>query len=375
MADTYNIENEEIFSTGVWHGIKYTEKDLNDILDSFGKDKVGFTPPLKLGHNDEQKLLVKDGLPAAGWAINLKKVGNKILADFRDVPKKIFELMNKKAYQQKSVEIYKKFKGQDGKIFPMVLKAVSLLGSDIPEVSSLNDMLSLYDSENREYVVIDFQKEDRSNLKHEPNKEGKKMVEKDDKKFTRTDDEVNKILAREKKLQDEVAKFKKDSENVNAQFDNFKSQFENVNSKLDEANKNLETTKTNLEKEVFKNRLKEIDLTVKDDVKNMKVTPAQEPAYRSLLIAFSDDNKETIYFDKNGKELKKTVSILFKEFIDNQMSHVFDAKTVEGNEISANDDEAKIVKYCKDKGLDVSNTEHYKQAYVAVATDLSKGGK
>lgn len=375
MADTYNIENEEIFSTGVWHGQTFTDNDLNNILDSFGKNKVGFTPPLKLGHNEEQKLLAQDGLPAAGWTINLKKVGNKLLADFRDMPKKVFELVKKKAFQQKSVEIYKNFKAQDGKVYPLVLKAVSLLGGDIPEVSSLNDMLSLYDSKNREYVVIDFQKNEMKSFLHEPNKEVKNMAEKDDKKFTRTDDEVNEILAREKKLKDEVTKFKKDSENANAQFDTFKNQFEDVNSKLDVANKNLETTKANFDKEVFKNRLKEIDLIVKDDVKNMKVTPAQEPSYRSLLIAFSDDNKETIYFDKEGKESKKTVSVLFKEFIDNQISHAFDEKTVEGNDTSADDDEARIVKYCKDKGLDVSNTEHYKQAYVAVATDISKGGK
>ncbi len=38
----YEIKDVEIFSTGTYNGDKYTTKDLDDILDSFGK--TGYDP-------------------------------------------------------------------------------------------------------------------------------------------------------------------------------------------------------------------------------------------------------------------------------------------------------------------------------------------
>ena len=67
---TYEIKDVEIFSTGTWNKDKYTLKDLENIVSSFGE--VGFQPPLKLGHTEKQKLIQADGLPAAGWAQKLR---------------------------------------------------------------------------------------------------------------------------------------------------------------------------------------------------------------------------------------------------------------------------------------------------------------
>ena len=61
------IKGVEIFAVGTWNGNKITLKTLNDIVQSFDKTKGFLKPPLKLGHNDEQNLIAKDGLPAAGW--------------------------------------------------------------------------------------------------------------------------------------------------------------------------------------------------------------------------------------------------------------------------------------------------------------------
>ena len=62
-----NISGVEIFSCGEWNGDEYTIDDLNSIVSTFEETKVGVRPYLKLGHDEEQKLLQEDGLPAAGW--------------------------------------------------------------------------------------------------------------------------------------------------------------------------------------------------------------------------------------------------------------------------------------------------------------------
>ena len=69
----YEIKDVEIFATGKWNGMNFTDKDLDAIIGSFGQDKIGFEPPLKLGHDKKQKLLQTDGYPAAGWVRSLKK--------------------------------------------------------------------------------------------------------------------------------------------------------------------------------------------------------------------------------------------------------------------------------------------------------------
>ena len=59
---THNVKAVEIFSAGVWNDDKYTVEDLDDMVKAFGE--VGFSPPLKLGHNNKQE---EDGQPALGW--------------------------------------------------------------------------------------------------------------------------------------------------------------------------------------------------------------------------------------------------------------------------------------------------------------------
>jgi hypothetical protein len=91
--------------------------------------------------------LQEDGYPAAGWVSSLKKVGNKLLASFVGVPKKIAELIEAGAYKKVSSEIYTAYEIA-GKKYGKALKAVSLLGADIPAVKTLNDIVAQYSDEN-----------------------------------------------------------------------------------------------------------------------------------------------------------------------------------------------------------------------------------
>lgn len=145
MANGKSIKGVEIFSTGIWNNNKITPEILQDIVKAFKSTSETLKPFLKLGHNEEQKFLQEDGLPAAGWIENLYIKGNKLLADFSDIPKKVFELIESKAYRKVSSEIYSGIT-IDGVKHNHLLGAVALLGSDLPAVMNLKDILANYKS-------------------------------------------------------------------------------------------------------------------------------------------------------------------------------------------------------------------------------------
>ena len=152
--DTHTINDVEIFKVGTWNGNKYTEKDLDGIVDSFQKIGDKLKPYLKLGHDKDQKLIQEDGLPSIGWISDLKRKGTSLVANFSDVPKKIKELIDLKAYKRVSSEIYVNLK-EGGNIFPRALKAVALLGANTPAVTSLDDIIAYYtEKENYDEIII-----------------------------------------------------------------------------------------------------------------------------------------------------------------------------------------------------------------------------
>lgn len=131
MSESAEIKGVEIFATGVWHGDKYTEKDLDALVESF--TEKGFEAPIKLGHNRDQE---KDGQPSFGWIDRVYREGKKLLADFTDVPMRLAEAIKLKQYRQVSSEIIWNYR--EG--MPRVLRAVALLGADIPEVKGLEPL-------------------------------------------------------------------------------------------------------------------------------------------------------------------------------------------------------------------------------------------
>lgn len=142
---TVEIKNKEIFAAGTWNGDKYTIEDLDNIVKAFYELKGRRDVPLKLGHDEKQELLQRDGYPAAGWVAELRREGKKLIADFVKVPRKIYELIQKGAYRRVSAEIIWNYKDSEtGKVYPRVLSAVALLGADIPAVTSISAWSALY---------------------------------------------------------------------------------------------------------------------------------------------------------------------------------------------------------------------------------------
>jgi hypothetical protein len=157
FSETVNLFDQEIFAVGDY-GKKgrYTKDDLQLIADNWKKLREKIKPPIKLGHFSA----IDTGLPSLGWVDNVRVEGEKLLSDFKEVPKKIADIMRKKGYKRVSAEIYTE--PVDG-CNPPVLRAVALLGSDVPEVKTLEDINTLYNSEgNPKFDIVNFNEQEKN---------------------------------------------------------------------------------------------------------------------------------------------------------------------------------------------------------------------
>lgn len=128
FEDLHAIDGVEVFRTGTWNGDRYDAKDLDDMVAAF--DAVGFQPPVKLGHDE------KSGDRAYGWVERIYRVGDRLVADLKDIPQHLYELIRDRAYDHISSEIFFNLK-RGGKTFRRALKAIALLGAETPAVAGL----------------------------------------------------------------------------------------------------------------------------------------------------------------------------------------------------------------------------------------------
>ncbi len=143
MGGLHSVKSVEIFSAGTWNGDGYTVEDLDEMVRAFEENKDHVRPFLKLGHSEEQKLLEAEGLPAAGWVESIYRKGNKLMADFNDIPGKIYELIRRRAYRKVSCEIYMNCAIEE-KQYKYFVGAIALLGAETPGVMNLDDILAQY---------------------------------------------------------------------------------------------------------------------------------------------------------------------------------------------------------------------------------------
>lgn len=213
VQTTHNLKGVEIFSVGIWNGDKYTIKDLDQMVEAF--EQVDFEPPLKLGHNSEQeKDLMKDGQPALGWVERIFRVGQKLVADFKEIPKAVFDAIESKSYKRVSSEIWFNY-GSNGDKFPRVLKAVALLGADIPAVTNLKPIE--FDDDGNEFKVYDIDKDELDEEEVEEEVVAQPKQEED--AMSEGMKEANDKLSEEKKeLEAKVAKLSEERDEVEAKF-------------------------------------------------------------------------------------------------------------------------------------------------------------
>lgn len=123
------VRGVEIFSPGTHNGEAYTEQDVDEMVSAFGK--LDFRPAIKIGHTKDTP-----GAPSYGWVENLRKVGGKLVADFTSMHDSVLDALRKQSYNTVSSEIYHNLQ-RGGKKFRRALKAVALLGAEVPAVANL----------------------------------------------------------------------------------------------------------------------------------------------------------------------------------------------------------------------------------------------
>jgi len=231
MAELHSIEGVEIFAVGTFNGDEYTEKDLDAMIEAFSKTSTRIRPALKLGHTEDQKLIQNDGLPAAGFINKLYRKGQKLVADFVDIPKKIFDLIQNKAYTRVSSEIYWGIDIGNGEVYDKLLSGVALLGSDIPAVSSLSEILSLYSLDyesiksyaktqtefNIKEYSIEIPKTDKEINMQEKQEEKEIVVKKDyelEEKLKKYENELNELKTEKEKHEEELKEYRAKAEKL-----------------------------------------------------------------------------------------------------------------------------------------------------------------
>ncbi len=129
---TNTIRGIEIFASGTHNGDVYTEADLDEMVAAHAA--LDFRPALKVGHSKDSP-----GAPAYGWVQNLRRVGQKLVADFTEMHDSVVEAMRKRSYDRVSSEVYFNL-NRGGKSFKRALKAVALLGAEVPAVAELTPL-------------------------------------------------------------------------------------------------------------------------------------------------------------------------------------------------------------------------------------------
>jgi hypothetical protein len=144
----------EIFATGTWNKGTFTSEDLDAMVESFNALDLSGKVPLKLGHEgpdgrlavgerDKKTGNLKNPLSqlAMGWVTRIYREGNRLMADI-EVPDQVAKLMDDKYIKFVSVELFEEVRASRA-VFPWVLDAVALLGTDTPAVGILNDIQTL----------------------------------------------------------------------------------------------------------------------------------------------------------------------------------------------------------------------------------------
>lgn len=148
FAETISLKNVEIMEVGIHNGKTFNREDLKNIVEAFQVTKFELKPMAKLGHSNI--LPLASGMPAVGWieAIRLNSDGNKILADFEDIPSKVGDMLENKMFRRISSEFIRFYVDEQGNRHDRVLKGVAFLGADIPAIKTLQDVSELLSDKN-----------------------------------------------------------------------------------------------------------------------------------------------------------------------------------------------------------------------------------
>lgn len=159
MTPTIDIE---VFGAGHWAGLPFTTKHLDRMVANFPKVSHAIKPMVKLGHDSKQMLAQqKDGQPALGWVQGIRRDGQKLIATVADMPELLRDLIKTRRYDRISAEMFPHFEDTNAErnlktgAHGPVLTAISLLGADAPEVSTLESLHKML-ATSADDVVVEY---------------------------------------------------------------------------------------------------------------------------------------------------------------------------------------------------------------------------
>jgi len=258
-------------ATGTWQSMHFAEKEIDGLVDAFSVTKAEYQAPLKLGHNEEQALA--DGKLSFGWVESVWKEtgadgGIKLMAKFKDVPEIVYTAIKNKLFKKVSVEMFKNVKFND-KRFDYVLSGVAILGSTLPEVTTLADISHYFKHKgfgSSEQLCFSALDQNGDTIKETI-------------KMSMTKEEVQAMLDKQKaemelKFSNEAAKQTTELEAEKVKVLEFKR-------KEEEAVKKAESEKIELSRKAV---MELLDKSVKD----MLLTPVQKESFSKLLGVDTD---------------------------------------------------------------------------------------
>lgn len=318
----FDIPDKEIFRTCNHKGKEYSEKDVEDLVNNTNYliTNFDFKIPLKVGHDNSKELikmlsaefkdLIKsDSMPAFGYAENIRKVNNTVVADFKHIPEPIYNLMQNDLFSKRSPEIFPYYKANNGKMLGLVLDSIALLGATQPAIPNL------------------FSKGYDNNIGDpEMSEELRKQL-----------DEKNAALAAE------TAK----NAALNAELTAFKAkELEAKKAEEDKAAAEAKATAAETELANYKKeqRDKEINAQAEDLVVKGAIFPYQKEAFKAILNGISDTDSKIKFSKEEGKEEEMSVKDAVSDLLANRPKIDFTKEYSLGDDVTdLTDAESKLV--------------------------------
>lgn len=137
----------EIFRPGTHNGDPFTEADLEEIAANYHKLKDEVRPKLKITHRDHQESVA--GLASYGDVVDVfmkkgKDGMRRLFARLSNVPTEVMDFIKSRRFPERSIEIYPSFKLgtiESSPVYKNVLKAIALLGHEMPAVTGMEPIL------------------------------------------------------------------------------------------------------------------------------------------------------------------------------------------------------------------------------------------
>ena len=143
------IDEMEIFRCGTHNGDAFSEADLEEMAANFLALKEEVRPKLKITHAEDSSQESLAGLASYGDVMDIfvKKGADgikRLFAKLARVPLEVYNWIKEGRFAERSIELYPEFKlgtKEDAPVYKNVLKAIALLGHQMPAVTGMTPIL------------------------------------------------------------------------------------------------------------------------------------------------------------------------------------------------------------------------------------------